>query len=171
MQVTEASALEDTLARLRQRYALFFHLPEGFASTDQATVEVELSNQTRLRFQEAEIRYRRVYMAGNSSGDRTGPVITRVQEPANTNPEPVPSQDKPILKHRSIAVNDDSGPTINTIDDPDSGGSGQQNTSAATNAKQPPAQNTQPSTSTPSSSTQPKRGGWPRATPQDAPQQ
>jgi hypothetical protein len=163
MRVDEASALEDTLARLRQRYALFFHLPEGSASTDQRSVEVALSNTTRLRTQEAEIRYRRVYMAGTTSREHVGPVVSRIQQPAETGPtrdEPAPS------KHPRTAVNEDLGPHINTVDI-DSDSSSQKSSSPSTGASQSPTQNAQPATHNASDTPQPvRRGGWPRATQQ-----
>ncbi len=83
MQVDDASALEDTLARLRQRYALYFYLPEGSTSADQRNVQVDLSNDARRRFQEAEIHYRRVYLSASASQEHSGPVIKRVQQPAD----------------------------------------------------------------------------------------
>ncbi len=169
MRVDEASALEDTLARLRQRYALFFHLPEGSAATDRRSVEVDLSNETRLRFQAAEVRYARVYLAGDHSGQRTGPVVSRVQEPADTNVEPAPSQDEAAPKRRKMAVNDDSGPRVNTVD-LDSDNSSQQGGSSPAGVSQAPTQNGQSSTHTSSGSTQASQsGGWPRAPQQNTP--
>lgn len=152
MRVDEASSLQETLARLRQRYSLFFYLPEGSTSADQRRVEVDLSNMARIRYEEAEIRYRRVYMAG-SSADTTGPVISRVQQPAAIDSQPSAAQNDSTPKHHKIAVNEELGPVVNTIPD-DSGSSAQQSAPAATAA---PAQSS-------------KMKGWPRANPQDQPQ-
>ncbi len=158
MQVDDASALEDTLARLRQRYALYFYLPEGSTSTDQRNVQVDLSNTARLRFQEAEIRYRRVYMAGGAnSGEHTGPVVSRVQAPADTAVDPAPSQDESTPKRRRVAVNEDSGPPVNTAD-VDSDTSTQQGSSSTGQAPPPSPQ-------------APQLGGWPRATQPNRPPQ
>lgn len=129
MEVEQASALEDTLARLRQRYALHFYLPEGAKSVDLQSVQVELSQQARVRYRDAEVRSRRVYMSGGAAGDRTGPtVITRSQRPADTTiyPPAAPADqtsDQNVPKRRRVAVNDDSGPRVNTVD-PDSSSSG-----------------------------------------------
>lgn len=162
MRVDEASSLEDTFARLRQRYALYFYLPEGTTAADEQNLRIDLSQEARLRFQEAEIHYRRVYMSGGS-GDRSGPVVTRVQQPVDTNVdvEPATSQDESTPKRRRIAVNDDSGPRVNTIDtDSDAN---QQSSPAP--APQPSSQPAQPSSqSSPSSTQAPPAGGWPRAT-------
>ncbi len=164
MQVDDASALEDTLQRLRQRYALYFYLPEGSTSTDQRNVHVDLSNDARLRFEQAEIRYRRVYMAGGASAEHTGPVVSRSQQPADTTVDSTPSQDESSPKRRRVAVNDDSGLGVNTVNlDPDT--STQQQTSS-------PEQTAQPSTHSSTPATQPPQsGGWPRSTPQNPPPQ
>ncbi len=116
MQVEEASALEDTLARLRQRYALYFYLPEEAKGAEQRSLQVDLSQDARLRYRSAETRYRRVYMSGGS-GDRTGPtVVARQQEPASASVDQPPSPDQAIPKRRRVAVNDDIGPRVNTVD-------------------------------------------------------
>jgi hypothetical protein len=98
MSVDDASALETTLARLRQRYALHFHLPEGTSPGQERNIEVELTAAARRRYPDAEIRFRRSYLAPGGSGDpgkvTYGPtVVTRV--PANTGrssePDPAPA--------------------------------------------------------------------------------
>ncbi len=152
MQVDEASSLEETLARLRQRYALYFYLPEGSTPADRRNVQVNLSQETRLRFQEAEIHYRRIDMSANGSGEHAAPtVVTRTHAPADADIEPSLSQEEPRPKGRRVAVNEDTGPRVNTID-PDSDDSNRQaNPSAAQPAQAPPS------------------GGWPRATPQTTP--
>ncbi len=116
MQVDEASALEDTLTRLRQRYALYFYLPEGSQSADRQNVQVDLSEMARIRFQQADVRYRRVYMAGGAAAQSSGPVVSRVQKPVDTTVDPTPIQDDSAPKSRRVAVNEDSGPQVNTID-------------------------------------------------------
>ena len=42
MSVNDASALEDTLARLRRRYTLFFNLPDGVQPGQERNIEVDL---------------------------------------------------------------------------------------------------------------------------------
>lgn len=64
MRVDEASALEWTLARIRQRYALHYHLPEGAASASGRSLEVELAGAARGRYPGAEVRYRRANLGG-----------------------------------------------------------------------------------------------------------
>lgn len=69
MSVDQASALEDTLWRIRQRYTLFFSLPEGVKPGEERNIEVSLANSTRLRFPGAEVRYRRVYMMPSAGAE------------------------------------------------------------------------------------------------------
>jgi hypothetical protein len=56
MAVEEASALENTLARIRERYALYFYLPDGVKPGDERAIEVELSDAARKRYPGAEVR-------------------------------------------------------------------------------------------------------------------
>lgn len=145
MQVDEASALQDTLARLRQRYALHFYLPEGSKLGDQSTVQVDLAREARLRYQNAEVRYRRVFILGSGSGDRAGStVITRSQQPTETRNEPITPVDQSSPKRRRVAVDEDLGPHVNTVDH-DGGSSQQTSPSAEQTDKQAP-----------------RSGGWPR---------
>jgi VWFA-related protein len=158
MQVDEASALEDTLARLRQRYALYFYLPEASKGADPGSVKVDLSQEARLRYMDAEIHYRRVHMSGTGGGERPEPtVVTRAHQAVDTTSEPSPSQDQTTPKHRSVAVNEDSEPRVNTID---VGADG----STQGGTPQPAAKTPPPTTQAPAT------GGWPRATPKTPPQ-
>jgi VWFA-related protein len=71
MSVDKASALEETLLRLRQRYTLYFSLPEGVRPGQERNIEVSLADRTRLRFPDAEVRYRRVYMTPTGRAEAT----------------------------------------------------------------------------------------------------
>jgi VWFA-related protein len=151
MPVQHASALEDTLARLRQRYELHFYVPEGAKSVDLQSMQVDLSREARLRYQNAEVRSRRVYMSGGETGERPGTtVVTRAHTPADTSGDTSPgptstqSQDDTVPKHRRAAVNDSSGPRVNTID---AGGSSGPTLQTDTPVPAEPAH----------------KGGWPRA--------
>lgn len=152
MQVDEASSLEETLARLRQRYALYFYLPEGSTPADRRNVQVDLSQDTRLRFQEAEIHYRRIDMSASGSGEHAAPtVVTRTHAPADADIEPSLPREQPTPKGRRVAVNEDTGSRVNTID-PDSDDSNRQANPSAAHPAQAP-----------------QSGGWPRATQQTPP--
>lgn len=165
MQVSNASSLEDTFARLRQRYALYFYLPEGSNATDQRAIQVDLSEAARARYQDAETKYRRVFiMAGDTGNDTAATVVSRRQASAPAladNAET--SADSNSGKRRRVAVDDNSGPRVNSIDGP---ANSNPNPTPATN---PPAQ--APAANAPSNGTAntpaPQHGGWPRATPQN----
>jgi hypothetical protein len=62
MSVNNASALQQTLARIRQRYALFFNLPDGVQAGQERNIEVSLTPAALERYPDAQVRYRRVYM-------------------------------------------------------------------------------------------------------------
>ena len=68
MSVNDASALQLTLARIRQRYALFFSLPDGVAPGQERSIEVDLTPAARLRYPNVQVAYRRAYTTpGNAS--------------------------------------------------------------------------------------------------------
>jgi VWFA-related protein len=67
MDVDQGAAFERTLMRIRERYALYFYLPDGVQPLESSSVEVNLSNAARQRYPRAEVRYRRSYLAPNSS--------------------------------------------------------------------------------------------------------
>ena len=69
MAVDQASAFEQTLARIRERYALYFYLPEGMQPGEERSVEVLLTDAARRRYPGAEVRYRRSYLAPNGAND------------------------------------------------------------------------------------------------------
>ena len=105
MSVDDASALETTLARLRQRYALHFHLPEGTTPGQERNIEVELADAARRRYPDAEIRFRRSYHApggADPSSVTYGPtVVTRVPASAGrgtdtSDPAPTPRRRMPV---------------------------------------------------------------------------
>jgi VWFA-related protein len=76
MAVENASAFEDTLARIRERYALFFYLPEGEQQGDEGAIAVELSDAARQRFPGAGVRHRRSIPGRSTDSDDMRP--TRV---------------------------------------------------------------------------------------------
>ena len=78
MSVYDAGSLEDTLMRLRQRYALFFNMPEGSRAGEDRNITVDLTSDARSRFRDAEVRYRRAFQSGNHDRDRDDtPTLTR----------------------------------------------------------------------------------------------
>ncbi len=76
--VNDAMALEQTLSRLRQRYALFFQLPAGTRAGEQRGVTVNLTASAARRYPSADLRYRPTYTAAGSSD--ADPNVTTVSE-------------------------------------------------------------------------------------------
>ena len=115
MSVDSASALEDTLTRIRQRYALYFNLPEGVTPGQERNIEVDLTPAARRRYSDAEIRYRRVYMTPDGAGSSGGSSMKVTRAPINSE---YPSADRdrprtdtqdspPPVRRRRAAVNED----------------------------------------------------------------
>jgi len=149
MSVNDASALEETLARLRQRYTLYFNLPDGVKPGEERNIVVDLTPSAHRRHADAEVRYRRVFM-GSGGGDASPVHITRAPADAGDSTSSVSSGDTSTssTRRRRVAVNQDgsaiSGPT--TDDDSPSG-------------PLKPSPDGQPQ------STPPTSGGWPKADP------
>ncbi len=98
MPVDQASALETTLARIRQRYALHFLSPEGARPGQRRTIDVELAEAAGRRYPDAEVRFRRFYLAP----DRPAVVAGGVAQPEE-------ADRSPALKRRP-AVSEPNGP-------------------------------------------------------------
>jgi VWFA-related protein len=118
--VDDASALETTLARLRQRYSLYFQLPAGARKGQQRDVEISLTDAALRRYPYADLRYRRTYVA--PSDGPAGSVSDEVTQPTNVSrARPQASddmQDQPAIKRRP-AVSGPGGSTGGPIKDPD----------------------------------------------------
>jgi hypothetical protein len=161
--VDDASALDRTLERLRQRYALHFNLPQN--TSPNPHIEVALASDARSRYPNADVRYRRV----NVSGVASGPYENAKSHPARDD-EPVvvgnssapvtdvASPDQSNGTRRRHAVSDSSGPRGPASDSNDSAPS-------ATAAPATDSSSTTPQ-STPDNSS---HGGWRRVKPPDQP--
>ena len=150
MSVNDASALEETLARLRQRYTLYFNLPDGVKPGEERNIEVALTPSAARRHQDAEVRYRRVFMGAGVGRDADSVHVTRAPADSGYSTSSASSTDtnSSSTRHRRVAVNQDgsaiSGPT--TDDDSSPG-------------PLKPSPDGQPQ------STAPNSGGWPKADP------
>jgi hypothetical protein len=85
MAVDDADALETTLSRIRQRYALHFTVPPGAKAGEERNIEVELSAAARRRYPDADLRYRQSYQVtggGSSDASPAPAVISRAPAPA-----------------------------------------------------------------------------------------
>jgi VWFA-related protein len=61
--IDDSNALQDTLERIRNRYALYFYLPQNAKAGTERNIEVALSASARQRYQGADVRYRQRYLA------------------------------------------------------------------------------------------------------------
>lgn len=161
MSINDASAFETTLARIRQRYALYFQLPGGTRAGEEHNVQIALAQSALTRYPGAEVRYRGNYRAPNdlpadAGGDPA--VISQSQAPAAGSGDGTAAQDEPAPRPRRRVVLDDSattrGPNPNVGAAADTGGGW--GTSSSTTAQPAPA----------STATTGKKG-WRRADPSD----
>jgi VWFA-related protein len=127
MSVNDASALEDTLARIRQRYTLYFNLPEGTRPGQERNIVADLTPEARHRYSDAEVRYRRTSLLSNGPGNGGDPAPLKItRAPADngysTSPASATDPDAPPVHHRRVAVNEDgsviAGPAPATDDAP-----------------------------------------------------
>ncbi len=108
MSVNDASALEDTLERLRQRYTLYFNLPEGVQPGQERNIEVDLAPEARLRFSDAEVQYRRTHMSSDYDRESAPLKVTRAPSDSSySTSAATSSDDTPATHHRRAAVNED----------------------------------------------------------------
>jgi VWFA-related protein len=117
MSVNDASALEETLSRIRQRYALFFNLPEGGRAGQERNIQVDLVSSARQRFPGAEVRYRRSYMTPDGGRDNDTPTLV-TRRPQDGSSAPAADSDAsstaaPGTPRHRVAVNQDGSPVAN----------------------------------------------------------
>ncbi len=145
IQIDDASALETTLARIRQRYGLYFTVPDGVRAGSERTITVELASAARRRYPNAEIRYRRTYLvregtavSSSQPGDPEPVVVTSDGSAGSEDQRPVIRR-RPAVNERSSSPGP-SPPVVAAKPDP----------SAA------------PAPATPAAPAE-KKGGWRRA--------
>ncbi|MBX9601989.1 MAG: VWA domain-containing protein [Bryobacteraceae bacterium] len=103
MNISDASAFETTLARIRQRYALYYQLPAGARAGEPRSVSIQLAAHTRRRLPDAEVRYRRSYNAPADAAPSTEAVEETTVTPAGEQPkasEPAPEETAPSPRRR-----------------------------------------------------------------------
>src|SRR5438552_12630544 len=102
MPVDDAYALENTLARIRQRYTLHFNLPPGVRAGEERNIEVSLSDAARQRYAGAEVRYRRVYLAPTDSGRNSSEPTVITRAPVDRSSRDAADQ-PPVIRRRPVA--------------------------------------------------------------------
>jgi VWFA-related protein len=115
MPVDDASALETTLERIRQRYALHFNVPPDAKAGEQRNIEVALADNIRRRYPDADVRYRRVYFAPTGGG---GTAVAAAQGSGDTtvgaNARTTVDNERPVQRRRPGVTSD--GPRTGPIE-------------------------------------------------------
>jgi hypothetical protein len=174
MRVDDAAALETTLLRLRQRYALHFNLPEGVQPGQERNIEVQLADAARRRYPGSEVHYRRTFAAG---GKQSSDPVMVSRTPSNPGKSPAPAttsnDDRPPSQRRRPAVNEDGTRIENSDTKPNGGWRRADEPEPATDGKGvldpvPPAAQAAPA-QTESQPAQQPQGGWRRVKPGEQP--
>lgn len=173
MNVDDAAALETTLSRIRQRYALHFYLPDGVKPGEERNIEVELANSAARRYPNADVRFRRVYVSPGGSAD-PGPssseptVISSSPAPApDTSDDPVPG----LRRRRPRAVSEPDGPRAQLPATTTNGTLSPEPESSTANHSQGGWRRTTDGSTPepPADESQPRQGGWRRLKPGEEP--
>jgi VWFA-related protein len=175
MPVDDSYALQDTLMRIRQRYALHFYLPEGVRPGEERYINVELADATRSRYPGAEVRYRQSYFAPTGAGvPRNSPAPVVVSRSDSGASAASSDPDRPVMRRRTAVSQPDSpgsGPLIRDGGAASPGSTPPPTTAAP--ADQPAWRQADPSAtppaSPPPSNSSDAPGGWRKARPEDLP--
>jgi hypothetical protein len=166
MEVDSASAFQDTLERLRQRYALYFYWPPGPANPQERLVTLALSASAGAEFRQAEVRYRRAYL-GKLGGRRSGTLMEVSREPDSTNSPPksggAADQNSEAAAASSVSSTRERRPAVNEHSDLGPNAMPDNSAGDSQAAETQPAQKKQnPAKTDPSLATPPQRPrGWP----------
>jgi VWFA-related protein len=167
MSVDDASALENTLLRLRQRYTLFFSLPESDQGRRDPRIEVALADSARRRYAGSEVRFRRVYNNADGSNSADPVVISRTPASSTRTPAPSDSSSQDTRRRRP-AVNEDGTRIENTQPAP-GGGWRKVDDPAPSVAAAPDQPVLTPAPPQPKTDPKPQQGGWRRIKPGEQP--
>jgi VWFA-related protein len=144
MSVNDSYAFQDTLARIRQRYALYFSLPPGVRAGEEREIELQLADAALRRYPGAEVHYRRAYYA---------PISTQ-GTPASSEPLSSDNPDRPYMRRR---------PAVSP--DPDRSREGPLNAETTPSAAPPPS--LQQPNPPPVRASDPNAPGWRKARPDE----
>jgi len=168
MSVNDASALETTLSRLRQRYALHFNLPEGVKPGQERQIEVELAEAARRRYPDAEVRFRRTYNSpGGKGAEPSAPATEPVVVSQTSDSAPAAEEQPHGTLHRRPAVSEpgsshSQGP-LTPAESPDTKPGWRR-----ADQPEPPAAAEQAAPA-PAQDPQPQKGGWRKLKPGEQP--
>jgi hypothetical protein len=99
MPVNDAYALQETIERIRQSYAIYFAAPPGVRAGEERQIELELADAAYRRYPGGQVHYRRTYYAqsstpGSGASGADAVVVSRGNSPSSDDP------DRPRLTRR-----------------------------------------------------------------------
>ena len=156
MPVNDAYALQDTIERIRQSYAIYFAAPPGMRAGEERQIDLELADTAYRRYPGGQVHYRRSYYAQVSTpgGGAVGTepaVVSRGDQPVSQD-----DPDRPRLTRR---------PGVSQVPDRSREGPlGGDSTAGSTTAA--PAQQAAPPPPAPKD---PNAPGWRKARPDEVP--
>lgn len=161
MPISRSGALETTLNRIRQRYALYFLVPPGARAGEQRSIDIQLAGAADRRYPGAEVRFRRTYVA---SSDVAGapPEVSQSTPTNESSPSVSTTADgsAPRLKRRPSPVVLDNPTGPRTTSGPGESAGGWKREGNAT-----PAPSAAGSPSPAPTTEQPQQGGWRKVKP------
>lgn len=159
MSVDRAAAFETTLARLRQRYALYFNLPPDAREGQQRWIEVTLAQGAARRYPNADVRYRRTYIP-SANGNPDAPI-----ELTGTRTAPATSAgERPTVRRRPVS-DESRGPSGPYVAGSATEDGGWKKADSQTVSPSPAPAAAKPATvpaKTAPAAAEPERGGWPK---------
>jgi VWFA-related protein len=165
LRVDDAGALENTLTRLRQRYAMHFKLPEGVKPGQEGDIEVQLSAEARRRYPDAQVRFNRVSLRDSDAA----PVSSSSDDPVVVSKAPLPASPPGLSSpRRRPGVSDGSGRSDGPITQSQGGWrrADEPGPAGATHEPRAPEVKDRP---LPAPDNPPKEGGWRRIKPGEQP--
>jgi len=174
MPVDDAYALDSTLSRLRQRYALNFYLPSDVKPGQERNIEVQLASAALSRYPGAEVHYRRTYYSPSGSSNNGGsqgsdPTVIS-QAPAQPSSSGSEDPDAPRLKRRAgVSGPVSDGPAADNSGSSQGGWRRVDDPAPAPAAGNTPAPADNTAATTDQQPAQPTQGGWRKLKPGEQP--
>ena len=150
MPLRDSYALQDTLARIRQRYALYFALPPGVRAGEERDIDLYLADAALRSYPGAGLHYRRSYFA---------PYSTPQASPGSSEPTQITGDpDRPRLRRRGVSQD---GPREGPLDTPVTSSAPPSSADGPWRKSDPPA--------APAPAPDPNAPGWRKARPDELP--
>ena len=159
LSVDDGEALETTMERIRQRYALYFLVPPGVRAGETRNVEVALAGAAARRYPNAEVRFRRTYVANSSTeGNSEAPPVELSRAPSRNEPSAPATDDPgpPRMKRRPGVIDESRSTSRGPAPDNGDPGGWKKVDPAAAPAATPAKPATEPASAT---------GGWRKVKP------